>query len=80
MQEAEPLKYLPWIGAGIFVVFWGASQVVQAYAGPVCHSAGKGAEVSFSVNGACRGATTAEGCPVGQPVQARIHLKQGTQP
>jgi len=28
--ETNPLKYLPLIGMGIIVVFWGASQVVQA--------------------------------------------------
>lgn len=30
-QETNPLKYLPLIGMGIFVVFWGASQAVQVY-------------------------------------------------
>ncbi len=30
--ETNPLKYLPLIGTAIFLVFWGASQAVQAYA------------------------------------------------
>lgn len=58
-QDAKPLKYLPLIGMVIIVVFWGASQVVQAYAEPARHRAGERAGMGRTVP--CAQPTV--GCP-----------------
>lgn len=56
-QESEPLKYLPLIGVCIFLVFWGASQVVQAYAEQARHRAAARAGMDRAVHCAPRPAS-----------------------
>jgi hypothetical protein len=73
-QDAEPLKYLPWIGVGLFVVFWGAYQAVRAFTEPARHKAGEGTEVSRVVRDAnpATPAAVKQRCLSGKPVVSRV--------